>query len=88
MKVTLDDLKRLEALDKSIETMFDEKGFFKITSVKASITFNDVVRVGEELLWMSTLLYKLLHDLTDRYEKSTKRTIKILDRITSKILKK
>ncbi len=81
----MEDLERLKALDVGIKSMFDEKGAFKFA--KASITFNDVVRIGEELLWLSTFLYKLLHDLTNKYEASTKRTIKILDRINSRMNK-
>ncbi len=83
----MEDLERLEALDKDMENMFDEKGTFKITNASKPITFNNVVKVGEELVWLSTFLYKLLRDITEKYEASTKRTIKILDRINSRLQK-
>jgi hypothetical protein len=84
MKVSLEDLERLKRLDKKIEEMFDEKGIFKIT---ATNTFSNVLDVGQELLWLSSLLYKLLSDITQKYENSVERTIKILDRINSRLKK-
>lgn len=80
----MEDLERLEALDKKIEEMLDERGIFKIT---ATNTFGNVIEIGQELLWLSSFLYKLLRDITQKYEDSVKRTIKILDRINSRMKK-
>ncbi len=87
MNISMEDLKRLELLDKSIETMFDEKGTLKSLRTLSLTGTGSVISMCEELLWLSTFLYKLLHDLTHRYEDSVKRTIKILDRINSRMKK-
>lgn len=84
MKVTLEDLERLEELSNTIKALFKEDGTMKLPEDGVDITYSFSIKVTEDLLWMSTVLYGLLKDITQRYEDSVKRTIKILDKIYKK----
>ena len=81
MKVTMEDLERLDIVCEHIEKAFDKDGQFRLDTIVSSLV------LSQDLLWLSTLLYNLLEDTVDKHLESLKKVSKLLDRINGKLSK-
>ena len=79
MKVTVEDLERLDIVCEHIEKAFDKDGQFRLDTIVSSLV------LSQDLLWLSTFLFNLLEEAVDKHKKSLMRTSMLLSRINIKL---